>query len=48
VPAYGRSPVVVILTDTGVEFAKAGTTSAVAYLWSIGAREITSKNGSPA
>ena len=45
-PVYGRGPVVVILTDTGVEFAtKAGTSSAVAYLRSIGAREITSKNG---
>ena len=46
VPVYGRSPVVVILTDAGIEFAtKAGTASAVAYLRSIGAREITSKNG---
>ena len=46
VPVYGRSPVVVILTDKGIELAsKTGTASAVAYLRSIGAREITSKNG---
>jgi uncharacterized membrane protein len=46
VPVYGRGPVVVVLTDAGVEFATtAGTSSAVAYLRSIGAQEITSKNG---
>jgi hypothetical protein len=46
VPVFGRGPVVVVLTDAGIEFATTtGTATAVAYLQSIGAHEITSKNG---
>ena len=46
VPVFGRGPVVVVLTDAGLEYSTpAGTASAVAYLRSIGAQEITSKNG---
>jgi uncharacterized membrane protein len=46
VPVFGRGPVVVVLTDAGIEFATtAGTATAVAYLQSMGAHEITSQNG---
>ncbi len=46
VPVFGPGPVVVVLTDAGIEYATtAGTATAVAYLRSIGAHELTSKNG---
>jgi uncharacterized membrane protein len=46
VPVYGSGPVVVILTNAGLEFSTAaGTATAVNYLRSIGAKEITSSNG---
>jgi uncharacterized membrane protein len=46
VPVYGTGPVVVILTNAGLEFSTAaGTATAVDYLHSLGAQEITSRNG---
>jgi hypothetical protein len=46
VPVYGTSPVVVVLTNAGLEFSTAaGTATAVDYLRSLGAKEITSSNG---
>jgi uncharacterized membrane protein len=46
VPVFGRGPVVVLLTNAGIEFATpAGTATAVHYLRSIHAHPIESKNG---
>jgi uncharacterized membrane protein len=46
VPVYGTGPVVVVLTNAGLEFSTAaGTATAVNYLRSLGAQEITSSNG---
>jgi uncharacterized membrane protein len=46
VPVYGKGPVVVVLTNAGLEFSTAaGTATAVDYLRSLGAHEIVSSNG---